>query len=289
MSLFELEKSMSFDKYIGSFDAEHVEKVCGFVDWLAQYSGRLVHNPWGEVNPDLEIVTEGFDAAQVRRDNLVAYLLPRLGRAKVFVVAEAVGYQGGRFTGIAITCERMLLDKHKTIRAKDVTPIRLERTSSPSSHLLKGAQQKDGFNEPTDTVVWNAIMEKGIDPYDTLLWNIFPFHPYKEGNPLTNRTPTDKEQQLGWEYTKRLLDLHFELGGAKPFMLAVGQKSADTMGKFGLSAVGLRHPANGGANLYRQGFAEAVEAMHMKRYISVIEENGAWHIEGFYKNNPNDK
>ena len=58
------------------------------------------------------------------------------------MVAEAVGYQGGRFTGIAITCERMLLDKHKTIRAKDVTPIRLERTSSPSSHLLKGTQQR---------------------------------------------------------------------------------------------------------------------------------------------------
>ena len=33
----------------------------------------------------------------------------------------------------------------------------------------------------------------------------------------------------------------------------------------------------------------AVEATHTKRYISVIEENGAWHIEGFYKNNPNDK
>ena len=169
----------------------------------------------------------------MRRDNLVAYLLPRLGRAKVFVVAEAVGYQGGRFTGIAITCERMLLDKHKTIRAKDVTPIRLERTSSPTSSLLKGTQQKDGFNEPTDTVVWSAIVEKGIDPYDTLLWNIFPFHPHKDGNPLTS--------------------------GTDPLVLAVGQKSADTMGKFGLSAIGLRHPANGGANLYRQGFAEAVD------------------------------
>lgn len=92
-----------------------------------------------------------------------------------------------------------------------------------------------------------------------MLWNIFPFHPHKEGNPLTNRTPTDREQQVGWEYTKRLLDLHIELGGAEPLVLAVGQKSADTMGKFGLSAIGLRHPANGGANLYRQGFAEAVD------------------------------
>ena len=99
MSLFELEKTLSFDEYLGSFDTERVEKVRSFVDWLAQYQGSLVHNPWGEVNPDLEIVAEGFDAAQVRRDNLVAYLLPRLGRAKVFVVAEAVGYQGGLFTG----------------------------------------------------------------------------------------------------------------------------------------------------------------------------------------------
>ena len=260
MSLFELEKILSFDEYIGSFDTERVEKVRGFVDWLSQYSGSLVHNPWGEVNPDLEIVADDFDAAQVRRDNLVAYLLPRLGRAKVFVVAEAVGYQGGRFSGIAITCERMLLDKHKTIRAKDITPIRLERTSSPTSPLLKGTQQKDGFNEPTDTVVWSAIVEKGIDPYDTLLWNIFPFHPHKDGNPLTNRTPTEAEQELGWEYTKRLLELHLELGGEESLMLAVGQKSADTMGKFGLPAIGLRHPANGGANLYRQGFANAIKS-----------------------------
>lgn len=104
----------------------------------------------------------------------------------------------------------------------------MERTSSPTSSLLKGTQQKDGFNEPTDTVVWSAIVEKGIDPYDTLLWNIFPFHPHKEDNPLTNRTPTDREQQLGWEYTKRLLDLHIELGGVEPLVLAVGQKSADT-------------------------------------------------------------
>nr|WP_252894266.1 hypothetical protein [Veillonella denticariosi] len=55
--------------------------------------------------------------------------------------------------------------------------------------------------------------------------------------------------------------LHAELGGPEPLVLAVGQKSADTMGgRFGLFAVGLRHPANGGgANLYREGFAEAVE------------------------------
>ena len=260
MSLFapEEEKTLSFDEYIASFDTNQIAKVQQFVDWLGQYRGELVHNPWGEVNTDLEMVRPGFDAAQVRRNNLMAYLLPRLGRSKIFVVAEAVGYQGGRFSGIAITCERMLLDKHKTIRAHQITPVTLQRTSSPVSPMLKRTQQEQGFNEPTDTVVWSAIIEQGIDPYDALLWNIFPFHPHKAGEPLTNRTPTESEQQLGWEYTKKLLALHTELGGPKPLVLAVGQKSADTMGRFGLSAIGLRHPANGGANLYREGFAKAI-------------------------------
>ena len=33
----------------------------------------------------------------------------------------------------------------------------------------------------------------------------------------------------------------------------------------------------------------AVEAAHMTRYISLVEENGEWHIEGFYKSMPDDK
>ncbi len=64
MSLFapEEEKTLSFDEYMASFDADRVAKVQQFVDWLGQYRGELVHNPWGEVNSDLEIVRSDFDA-----------------------------------------------------------------------------------------------------------------------------------------------------------------------------------------------------------------------------------
>ncbi len=53
MSLFasEEEKTLSFDEYIASFDTNQIAKVQQFVDWLGQYRGELVHNPWGEVNP----------------------------------------------------------------------------------------------------------------------------------------------------------------------------------------------------------------------------------------------
>ena len=68
MSLFELEKILSFDEYIASFDAERVAKVRSFVDWLAQYQGSFVHNPWGEVNPDLEIVVDDYGGFLRRGD-----------------------------------------------------------------------------------------------------------------------------------------------------------------------------------------------------------------------------
>jgi len=38
---------LSFDEYLGSFDTARVEKVRGFVDWLAPDSGSLVPNSWG--------------------------------------------------------------------------------------------------------------------------------------------------------------------------------------------------------------------------------------------------
>ena len=49
----------------------------------------------------------------------------------------------------------------------------------------------------------------------------------------------------------RVSDLH---------IYGVGQKSADILAQFGVTAIALRHPANGGARLYQEGFARAVAA-----------------------------
>ncbi len=63
-----------------------------------------------------------------------------------------------------------------------------------------------------------------------------------------------------------------------------------TLGVSGVSRVGNLKRIILEANLQMTKPGEgAVEATHTKRYISLIEENGVWHIEGFYKNNPNDK
>ena len=79
------------------------------------------------------------------------------------------------------------------------------------------------MNEPTDTYVWGAVVDNGIDPQDVLLWNIFPFHPHKK-SPFSNRTPSDTELAAGLSYAKALLSL------CRPDIrvAAIGRKSAET-------------------------------------------------------------
>lgn len=343
--------SLTIDEYIGHFSATRNQLVDAYLASLATYEGHNVYNPWRDYDPRYDISEE---AAKRRLDNLKAYLLPRLGRASHIIVAEAAGYQGCRFTGIPITCERMLLGFHNTVDPTMISPSTLYRTSHPTSMYIDKVIQRDkGFNEPTDTVVWKGIVENHLDPYDVLLWNMFPFHPHKVEQALSNRTPTSQELQCGWQYVKDLLALHERLRYEQGALLSdteydthgmtgtncavhpvkihtykerilsdnlttnlehtmlspdiknydgdesaskgrmmlsprngektsessgtlgkksevprvsdlhiygVGQKSADILAQFGVTAIALRHPANGGARLYQEGFARAVAA-----------------------------
>lgn len=230
------------------------QQIDRFIDRLSAYHANQVFNPWGDYDAAYDC---GAEAPQLRRNNLKAYLLPRLGKASYIIVAEAVGYQGGRFSGIAITCERMLMNLHGRIKADQIIPqgeSYAQRTSNPDgSGILKEIQRSKGFNEPTDTVVWSALTENHINTYDVLLWNIFPFHPYKAGEPLSNRTPAKEELDEGWHFTEELLRLN-----GKCQLFAVGQKAANTLLTYNVNAIALRHPANGGTEKYRQGFAAAV-------------------------------
>ncbi len=228
----------------------NMREIDDFIEKLAAYGAPLVCNPWRDEDPALDI--DG--AAEIRRENLARYLSRRIGRARVLFIAEACGYQGGRFTGIAMTCERMLLSRHPAVSADMVLGREGRRTSREDSPLLANdKQRKEGFNEPTDTVVWKSAAKAGLAPEDFLLWNIFPFHPHKENAPLTNRTPTEKELAGGLAFTKQLLEI------ARPtLLLAIGRKSEETLQAADIPAIPLRHPANGGANLFRKGLFEAL-------------------------------
>lgn len=220
-----------------------------FINHLTQYHGENTFNPWTDHDDKYEIKK----GPAIRRANLKDYLTLRLGHARILLIAEACGYQGGHFSGIAMTCERMLLDCHPAVTSAMVFGHKGNRTSRKDSPLLKPIQQQKGFNEPTDSVVWKACLEAGLSPNDFLLWNIFPFHPHKKGNLLTNRTPTDDELSTGLACTRELLSLT----GPLP-IFAIGKKSENTLTEAGFAVKGLRHPANGGANIFRAQLKEGL-------------------------------
>ncbi|MGK7369408.1 MAG: uracil-DNA glycosylase [Candidatus Halalkalibacterium sp. M3_1C_030] len=199
-------------------------------------------NPWFEQDHKHDRSTE---APKIRKKQLQAYLAERLSTAKYLFIAEALGYQGGHFTGIAMTSERILLGHHKPVHGIPADgafkTIKPERTS-------KTEVNEKGMSEPTATIMWKALYNLGIDPYEVVLWNALSWHPYDpDKGLLSNRTPTDAELESGFPSLKAFLDLYPDRK-----IIAVGRKCEQVLDEFGSSYTPVRHPANGGAPKFRR-------------------------------------
>jgi hypothetical protein len=194
-----------------------------------------VFNPWQDFDAQYD---RSPNAPKWRRENLKAYLAPRLGRAKWLLLAEAAGFRGAKFSGITMTCERQL-------PATDVPHARTSRDDLP----LSAADRKLGVLEPTATIVRRAIEQAGVDPRDVLLCNTFAWHPSKPNQPLTNRTPTRAEVHAGRAALAAMLAL---AGDAR--RIAIGRTAERMLTEtLALDAAVVRHPANGGAVVFTQG------------------------------------
>lgn len=205
-------------------------------------------NPWFQRDPDHDRIET---APEIRREQLRAYLSERIGRAKYLCVAEALGYQGGHFTGIAMTSERILLGHHEEVHGIPSTgamqSVQPQRTSKPSVNRL-------GMTEPTATIVWKSLYKLGVDPFEVVLWNALAWHPYDPAKGmLSNRTPSDNELSCGFDALGAFLDL-FPEGQ----VIAVGKKAVHCLDNFGVDYLEVRHPANGGAPKFRRQFASIV-------------------------------
>lgn len=206
-------------------------------------------NPWYQRDREHDHSKEG---PEIRRRQLRAYLSERLNKAKYLFIAEALGYQGGHFTGIAMTSERILLGHHESVHGIPADgafrSVESRRTSKPSI-------KAKGMSEPTATIMWKALYTLGIDPYETVLWNALPWHPYDpEAGLLSNRTPTDRELEQGYPALKTFLELFPD---AK--RIAVGRKCEQSLDNFGISYIPVRHPANGGAPKFRRQMKNLIE------------------------------
>ena len=231
--------------------AESVEK---FMLLLKKSPPGAVFNPWWEVDNENDI---GRNAPAIRRKQLRAYLQQRLRTATLAVIGEAVGYRGGHFSGIPMTSERLLLGRSKKVHVKPnafFSDIKPHRTSNPKKCA-------DGFSEPTATIVWGTFLRLGLKPDQFVLWNAFPWHSFdSRRGMLSNRMPNKSEQAAGLPVLKAFLELF-----PCDQVVALGKIAAAQLEKLNVNAQCIRHPASGGAKLFRQQIAGIAAGLDLPR------------------------
>lgn len=221
---------------------------------IAAFIESLKRTPKGLFNPWFHhdrLNDHSPESPAIRKRQFEAYLTERVDRTRFLFIAEALGYQGGHFTGMAMTSERILMgyqEKKYGIRSDHVFKrIRPERTSRLEVN-------RNGMSEPTATIMWGALIELGIDPYDVVLWNAVPWHPYNPARGLlSNRTPAPNEMKAGLRHLRSFLQL---FPGSQ--VIAVGKKCEESLTGIGVPHTCVRHPANGGAPKFRSQVKELI-------------------------------
>jgi len=223
------------------------KEIDDFLRLLKKSPSSAVFNPWWEVDEQNDV---GHNAPAIRRNQLRAYLEERLGKSKVAIIGEALGYRGGHFSGIPMTSERMLLGKKKDsgIHLEQVfSGIQPRQTSKPEKY-------QDGFSEPTATIVWGTLLKLGLKPEQFVLWNAFPWHSFDScRGMLSNRMPNKSERAAGLSILKVFLDL-FPCNE----IVALGNVAASQLVELNVKTGRVRHPASGGAKLFRQQIGRIV-------------------------------
>lgn len=208
------------------------KQVEEFIKFLQNYEKLPdVFNPWGDV--------DDFDrpnGVNIRCNNLRQYLLSRKN-AEIVLLAEAPGYQGCHFSGIPLMSERIIIDLPPYQRSSDS-----EKITGKSNMVVKY-----GFTEPSSTIMYNSgYWDKCV------CWNIFPFHPYPQGNVRKNDTPDDQEICKTFDILQRFLAL---FPNAK--VISVGNRAEFGLRKHDIKAFGhVRHPSNGGKWEFFNGLAK---------------------------------
>jgi uracil-DNA glycosylase len=200
-----------------------------FVSALEAISLPSVFNPWRDHCPIHDLA----DAAQRRRDNLQQFLKAAVAAdARSMWIARDLGYRGGRRTGVPLTDEihlhsaEVLLGGIALTRATEGAPV-AERTAA---------------------VVWRALTRIG-EP--VILWNVFPFHPHADGDPMSNRCHTRRERADTWPLLEALVEM------VQPSrIIAIGRDASVALSELGLETSAVRHPSYGGQAEFISGMYE---------------------------------
>lgn len=168
-------------------------------------------------------------APKERRSALLKLLqtASELGTESLWIGRD-LGYRGGRRTGMALTDEI-----HVQSYAK--------RWNIPITTVTKGPL----VSERTADVIWSILDQI---PERVFLWNVFPFHPYEDGSPFTNRAHSAAERKIGEEILVSLIEI------IRPKKLvAIGNDAAASLRRQNFTeTIKFRHPSFGGQTEFLQ-------------------------------------
>lgn len=189
----------------------------------ASINSDSLFNQYNEKNYELDLP----NADEIRKENLRNYLRSFSERPSIFVIGEAPGWRGCRFSGVPFTSEFQLCNGS----------LPFEGSQSSKNH--------SPYREGTATIFWEIMQ---IYHPHFLAWNCIPFHPHKPGGANTNRTPTTGE-------INRYLTLLSELIAlVKPDQIvAIGKSAEHALERANIPSSYIRHPSHGGKIEFKQG------------------------------------
>lgn len=203
-----------------------------FTDHLyAVPSTEEAFNPYRDRRPDLDVP----EAPQLRRENLKNYVSCYDEEPPLFLLLEAPGPWGCRFSGVPITSEAQLIDP--------TFPIDGRQTS----------RDDEPHSEYSASIFWRVLQ-----PYfpHFFVWNSLPLHPHDPDDPLSIRTPRRTEVR---EWQSLLTDLLEVLAPNR--IVGVGRKAERALDEAGAAPRYVRHPSQGGATKFEAGMRSIVKEM----------------------------
>lgn len=180
-----------------------------------------------------------YSVNAIRRNNLQIYLKQMsLIKPKVMLVGEAPGFHGCRFTGVPFTSEDILINGYGETNLFGLNKgyVKTEELS-----IIK--------KEQSATIVWETLSNNSFLP---LMWNAFPFHPFKKDNPMKNRTPLVNELEIGQRFLEEIIALY-----NIEKIIAIGNKAEASLNKMNVNCIKVRHPAHAG----KPDFVKGIEAI----------------------------